>query len=182
MDQEDSADFRGDALLESLTLLEPSRPKLSGSINKIQVAKVSWSHKDMADFMLANPQATQNQIAERYGYTPHWVSTVIHSDAFQCYLASRRSELCDPTLILTIQERMQGMTHRAVEVLQEKLALPAAMVSDELALRAAALGAKSLGMGISSPPPPPPQTNMSDKAHPLAAQAPHKSNQRAGDV
>lgn len=51
-----------------------------------------YRHQAIADEMLANPMANQNQIAEKLGYTPSWISTVINSDAFQAYYRERRAE------------------------------------------------------------------------------------------
>jgi hypothetical protein len=76
------------------------------------------------------------------------ISVVINSDAFQSRLASRRAELVDPVLAATLNERFRALTVRSLEVLQEKLSLPSQSVPDQLALQAAALGAKSLGLGV----------------------------------
>lgn len=120
------------------------------------VPKMRYTHEGMADLILENPWISQNQLAAHFGYSPAWVSTIITSDAFQAILASRRAELVDPELRLTLQERFQAMTTQSLRVLQEKLAKPADQVSDQLALRAAELGAKALGLGGNAAPPPAP--------------------------
>lgn len=175
-------DQASDDVLESLTLLGQGKPKMTGSTNKQIVEKVSYTHKDMADFILANPSVTQNALGERYGYRPHTVSVIMNSDAFQCYLASRREDLIDPILRLSIEDRMRAVTSKSLEVLQEKLSLPADMISDELALRAAAMGAKALGMGMNPPAPPPPTTSLADLAERLASLARRPPNQGVIDV
>lgn len=157
-----------DDVLSSLSLLEKPPAKREKGM---AIAKVNYSHQDMADFILMNPTITQNEIAARYGHTPSWVSQIINSDAFQAYLSARRAELVDPTLVLTIEERMRGVTARSLQVIQDKLSAPSELVSDELALRAAALGAKSLGMGIAPPAPPPPSSNLADLAERLVSLA-----------
>jgi len=120
------------------------------------VPKMRYTHEGMADLILENPWISQNQLAAHFGYSPAWVSTIITSDAFQAILATRRAELVDPELRLTLQERFQAMTTQSLRVLQEKLAKPADQVSDQLALRAAELGAKALGLGGNAAPPPAP--------------------------
>lgn len=120
------------------------------------VPKMRYTHEGMADLILENPWISQNQLAAHFGYSPAWVSTIITSDAFQAILAARREELVDPELRLTLKERFQAMTTQSLRVLQEKLAKPADQVSDQLALRAAELGAKALGLGGNAPPPPAP--------------------------
>lgn len=174
-----------DAILESLTLFgkEAGEGKqLSGSKMKATIARVSYTHQDMADYILMNPAVTQNELAERYGYRPATVSVIKNSDAFQAYLASRRELLVNPLIMATVEDRMRAVTVRSLEVLQEKLELPAEMVSDELALRAATMGSKALGMGIAAPPPPPPSANLSDLAERLASLARRPPNQGVVDV
>lgn len=108
-------------------------------------AKVRYSHVDMIDFLIANPGVSQGTIALRYGYSQSWVSQVMNSDAFQAALAARREELVDPGLLVTINDRFKALTVRSLERLQEALEAP--QVKPEIALRAAELGAKSLGIG-----------------------------------
>jgi len=127
-----------------------------GSPLSVRPPKMRYTHEGMADLILENPWISQNQLAAHFGYSPAWISTVITSDAFQSLLAARRSELVDPELRLTLEERFRALTTQSLRVLQEKLAKPADQVSDQLVLRAAELGAKSLGIGAHAPPPPPP--------------------------
>lgn len=54
--------------------------------------KMRYRHEAIADMMLANPMANQNEIAEKLGYTPSWLSTVINSDSFKAYYEERRAE------------------------------------------------------------------------------------------
>lgn len=118
---------------------------------RVQVARVRYTHEDCIDRMLAEPGISQNELAGLYGYSPAWISVVINSDVFQARLAARRAELVDPVLQATINDRFRALTVRSLEVLQEKLAKPADMVSDKFALEAAALGARSLGVGVMTP-------------------------------
>ena len=118
--------------------------------------KMRYSHIAMADMLATNPWMKQNELAEMFGRTPAWISVIVTSDAFQALLAARREELVDPELRLTLKERFQAMTTQSLRVLQDKLAKPADQVSDQLALRAAELGAKALGLGGNAAPPPAP--------------------------
>lgn len=113
----------------------------------VKAPKVRYTHEAMIDLMLENPWISQNQLAAHFGYSPGWISTVLTSDAFQSKYAARREELLDPELRITLQERFRALTEQSLRVLQEKLSKPADQVSDQLALRAAELGAKSLGLG-----------------------------------
>jgi hypothetical protein len=105
----------------------------------------------MIDFIIANPGITQNHLAARYGYSVGWVSNVMASDAWQSAMAARRSEICDPVLVATVEERFRGVTLLSLERLKQKLEAPT--VSDNVVLRAVELGAKAMGVGGNAPPP-----------------------------
>jgi hypothetical protein len=97
--------------------------------------------------LIAHPRIQQNEIAVIFGYSAAWVSTVMSSDAFKSRLEQRRMELVDPEIRLKLEERFKALTHRSLQVLQEKLCQPALQVPDGLALKALELGAKCLGIG-----------------------------------
>lgn len=142
-----------DALLNELT---PAVPR-EHAPSMTQIKKVSYTHSAMVDLIIEKPTITQNEIAATFGYSVPWVSHIFASDSFQAYLASRKDELIDPTLRATIKERFDALVRQSIDVLMEKLNKPAAAISDNLALRAAELGARSLGLGRTDAPPPAPQ-------------------------
>lgn len=120
--------------------------------------KVRYSHDAMIDMIIAHPGISQNQLAIQFGYTAAWVSTIMSSDAFKARLLNRREEIVDPALTMTLEEKFRGLTDRSLEVLAHKLSQPMQNIPDNLALRAAELGAKALGLGGNAPPvvaPPP---------------------------
>lgn len=55
-------------------------------------AVLSHRHEAIIDWMLCFPNRNQNECAKDLGYTPTWLSQVIHQDAFRAQLAKRRSE------------------------------------------------------------------------------------------
>ncbi len=112
-----------------------------------RIDKVRYSHDGMIDVIISNPGVSQNQLASHFGYTPAWVSSIMASDAFQERLAARRQELIDPTLVATVEERFRALADRSLVVLQEKMAQPFSTIPDNLALKAAELGARGLGVG-----------------------------------
>lgn len=124
-------------------------PPQSGGIRK-----VSYSHDAMIDQIIADPCVSQGTLASMFGYTQGWVSQVISSDAFQARLAARKDEIVDPTLRMTVEERIKSLVVRSLEILHEKLALPAQQVPNSLVLKALELGAKGLGLGGNAPPAP----------------------------
>ncbi len=120
--------------------------------SKAVIAKVNYTHDAMIDMLISNPRITQGELAAHFGYRQAWVSMVMSSDAFRERLAQRREELVDPSLRLGLEERFRAMTTRSLEVLQEKLEVPAHQVPDNLVLKAIELGAKGLGLGGNAPP------------------------------
>lgn len=125
--------------------------------------RLRYSHDAMIDVILSNPRIRNGELAAMFGYTQSWVSTIQSSNAFKARLAMRRELLVDPFIKDAVEDRIMGSTekaeavlNRSLEVLQEKLSGPSAGISDELALRAAQFGAKTLGLGGNAPPAPPP--------------------------
>lgn len=110
-----------------------------------RIAKLRYSHTAMIDLIVSDPWISQNDLAARFGYSPAWVSNILASDAFQSALAARREEIVDPVLKATMEERAKALLHRSLTVLMEKLDKP--VVSDAVALKAAELGAKMVGIG-----------------------------------
>lgn len=109
------------------------------------IQKVSYTHDAMIDLIIAHPMMSQGERASHFGYTQAWVSIIESSDAFRARLEARKEELVDPTIRATIEERFRALATKSLEVLQKKLESP--NVSDNLAIQAASLAAKSLGLG-----------------------------------
>lgn len=120
-----------------------------------QIQTLSYTHDAMIDLIIAEPAISQAQLAAHFGYTPAWICQVVNSDAFQAMLAKRRAEVINPELSASVEERFRAVTSRGLQVLQEKLSLPASAVPDNLALKAVELGAKALAVGGNAPPEPP---------------------------
>ena len=118
-----------------------------------EIQKIRYSHDAMIDLLVNNPWISQNQLAAHFGYTAGWVSTIISSDAFQAKLEARREEIVDPLLKVSVEERFKAVVLRAYEVLQEKMALPSNLVNDDIALRAAEMGAKVIAANAKNSPP-----------------------------
>lgn len=149
----DAAVTAGDSLLGELVgrSFTPPAPTMG------KLARVRYTHKAMVDLIIEKPELSQNEIAAHFGYTPAWISNILASEAFQAELALRREEVIDPELRATIKERFEALVIQSLAVLQKKLNQP--VVSDTVALRAAELGAKALGIGGHAPPPAPKETS-----------------------
>lgn len=130
----------------------------SGARQAIQ--KVSYTHDAMIDLMIATPGISQNELAARFGYSPSWISQVISSDAFQARLAERSSEIIDPALKATVEDRFKGVMMRSLDILQQKLDRPAGDIPDNLALRTFEIASRAAGYGLRKDPPVAVQVNV----------------------
>lgn len=120
--------------------------------------KMNYSHDALVEQIIANPTATNRQLGEVFGRTEQWVCMVKNSDMFRERLYARRAEVTDPILTANVESRLEMVTARSLEVLMEKMAKPSEDIPDNLALAAAALGAKGMGVGgFSNRPAPPPE-------------------------
>lgn len=108
------------------------------------IAKISYTHDAMIDLIINEPQLSQQQVAERFGYTAAWVNRVFCSDAFQARLAARRKEIVDPTLVASVEERLKGLSMLATDVITEKLA---ATRNTDLAMKALEVSSRALSFG-----------------------------------
>jgi hypothetical protein len=109
------------------------------------IARVSYTHDGILDFMLANPGVSKNAIAAHFGYTQSWLSQVTNSDAFLERMAKRKSDLIDPSLVASIDERLRAVAMRSLENVLEKLHAP--NVDHEFSLEASRMSTKALGYG-----------------------------------
>jgi hypothetical protein len=105
----------------------------------------------MIDFLIANPWASNKQIAERFGYSEAWVSVIFNSEAFRERLAERREDIVDPFLRTTLEDRMKSVLDLSLEVLQEKLRETR---NGNLAVRVLEHGSRALGYGARAAPAP----------------------------
>lgn len=55
-----------------------------------QVLSLSHTHESVMNFMLLNPSLALREVADHFGYTQAWLSTLIHSDLFQAQFESRK--------------------------------------------------------------------------------------------
>lgn len=110
----------------------------------LAISRVKYTHDAMIDLIIANPMISQGMIAEHFGYTQAWVSRVFNSDAFQARLAIRKEDLIDPSLVLSIEEKLKALASKSLDVVLEKLTTTN---SADIGLRALEITAKALGYG-----------------------------------
>lgn len=123
---------------------EPSAPLQGTASAALAIERVKYTHDAMIDLVIANPSISQNAIAHHFGYSVGWVSRIFNSDAFQARLAVRKGDLIDPSLALSIDERLRALASRSLDIVQEKLdQLPTL----DTAFKALELSTKALGYG-----------------------------------
>lgn len=108
------------------------------------VTRIKYTHDAMIELVIANPAISQNEIAKHFGYSVPWVSRVFCSDAFQARLAERKTELVDPTIVASVNERMQALAMQSLDILQDKLA---ATKNPDMAMKALEISTKAMGYG-----------------------------------
>ena len=106
--------------------------------------RVRYSHDAMIDMLIANPAITQNELAKAFGYTAPWVSRIMNSDAFNARLAQRKADIVDPTIVLSIDEKLKALASKSLDVVLDKLTLTN---SPDLAMKALETTTKALGYG-----------------------------------
>lgn len=145
--------------------------------------KINYTHDAMIDMIIASPTISNTELASRFGYSGAWCSMIKSSDAFKARLAARKAELVDPTITATVQDRIKAITERSLAILAEKLEAPAAHIPDNLVMRAAEFGAKSMGIGQAPPVAPISPNHLEDLATRLVAlQTRYRSNPDVQDV
>lgn len=123
---------------------EQSAPLVGTASAALSIARVKYSHDAMIDQMIENPAISQTQLAAMFGYTGPWVSRVVNSDAFLARLAERKSDLVDPAIALTLDEKFRSLASQSLDIIQEKLH---ATRNPDTALKALELSTKALGYG-----------------------------------
>lgn len=108
------------------------------------IQRVKYTHDALIDMIISNPAVSQGELAKMFGYTQGWLSRVMNSDAFQARLALRKSDVVDPTLVLSIDEKLRALASKSLDVVMDKLAVTQ---NPDTALKALEVTSKALGYG-----------------------------------
>lgn len=110
--------------------------------NALPVKRLSYTHDAMIDLILQEPTVTHAELAEIFGYTAGWVQRVCGSDAFNARLADRKAQLIDPQISRTLNDRLRGVTIKALDIIDEKLS--SADAGAQMALDALGIATSSM--------------------------------------
>lgn len=106
---------------------------------------LKYTHEAMIDLILAEPSVTNRELAAVFDYSEAWVGHIRKSDSFQARIAERKALLIDPAIKRSIEDRLAGVTVKAIDKLQQVLDGPDASASFALeALGIAAGGIRKL--------------------------------------
>ena len=108
------------------------------------IQRVKYTHDALIDVIISNPAVSQGELAKHFGYTQGWLSRVMNSDAFQARLALRKTEVVDPQLVLSIDEKLRALASKSLDVVLDKLS---ATQNPDTALKALEVTSKALGYG-----------------------------------
>ena len=89
-------------------------------MSKVQVLRLSHRHDQILQHMIANPTEKLGDVAARFEVSQSWLSVIVHSDTFQEELRKKHAEVFHPAQ-LSIQERLTGMAHLALDKLGEEI-------------------------------------------------------------
>lgn len=110
----------------------------------LAIDRVKYTHDAMIDLIIGNPAISQGDLARHFGYTQPWVSRVMNSDAFLARLAERKKDVVDPSLVLSVEEKLRNLASRSLDIVMEKLEVSK---NPDTALKALEITTKSLGYG-----------------------------------
>ena len=108
-----------------------------------------YSLAALIELVIAQPDASYEELGAHFGKTASWFIRVLASDAFQLALDPRRAEVNNPLVTATLEERFRGLALHSLDVLHTKLDNPE--VADMVVLKATEIGVKALGLGALQP-------------------------------
>lgn len=114
----------------------------------IQTMK-NW-HLMIIDFVLLNPTARHQDIADHFGYAVNTVSNVMNSDLFKMELEKRREafrEKVDGTAIERLEGKLAGLAEDSIDLLRDKIQAERAVLGLDATRETAEMALKSLGYG-----------------------------------
>ena len=70
------------------------------------IQKVSHKHEAILNFLLANPTLQMGEVAVHFGVSFPWLSTIVHSHAFQDQLKRRQDQVFESAILGTVEEKL----------------------------------------------------------------------------
>lgn len=120
-----------------------------GSIHEFRKAtrKMRWWYESLADFMIANPNATQNEIAAHFGRAVSTISTIVNTDSFTAYFRKRRDDHAE-VLDASVRNKLLKVADFALDLTLNHLDKKRDTIPLDMLQRTTDSTLKSLGYGV----------------------------------
>ena len=79
---------------------------------------VTHKHEEIMRYMIANPEIPLYKVAQVFGVTQPWLSTLVHSDVFQALFTEYREEH-HTISVLGLADKLNGVAHATLDKLSE---------------------------------------------------------------
>lgn len=112
--------------------------------------KMRWWYEALADFMIANPRATQNQIAAHFNRGVATISTIVNSDAFTAYFRQRRDKHAE-VLDASVRSKLMNVADKSLDLMLDQLDKKRDTIPLEQLQRTTESTLKALGYGVEKP-------------------------------
>lgn len=121
-------------------------PGLSTHEQRKATRPLRWWYEMLADRMIAEPQASQSELATHFGRTESTISLIINSDAFKAYYRQRRAEFTEK-LDDAIRSKLFKVADTSLDNLLSSLEKKRDSVPIEMLHRTTDMALKNLGYG-----------------------------------
>lgn len=115
-----------------------------------QNRKMRWWYESLADFMIATPNATQNEIAAHFGRATSTISTIVNTDAFKAYMRQRRAAHAE-TLDASVRSKMLNVVDKSMDLILDRFEKKRDSIPLETIQKTAESALRSLGYGTAGP-------------------------------
>lgn len=85
------------------------------------IQKMSPKHEAILNWILANPTCKYSEVAGHFQVSQPWLSTIIHSHAFQDQLKRRHDELFDVAVVQELGTKLNAAAHMTIDEYMEKV-------------------------------------------------------------
>lgn len=93
------------------------------------IVRITYTHDAMIDLIIQDPTVTNTELGALFNLSPNWISRVVASDAFQARLGERKARLIDPSLAAALNDKLQSVTLKALDIIDTALSGPDAGAS-----------------------------------------------------
>ena len=82
---------------------------------------MSHKHEDILNYLLLHPTQKMGEVAAHFGVTFPWLSTIVHSHAFQDQLKRRQDEVFNSAVLAPIEDKLGAAAQVTLDAYLEKV-------------------------------------------------------------